>query len=124
MDKLIFYPNEKQKTAWLEGIAALCRIFWGPDADLCQAILGAYAEKMRGVLSAGEIDLMYEAVRLIPFELGVRFLTDHLEGDRYFQVSRPGDNLAKARIQLDLVADIERKEPAIRAIVRERFADD
>ena len=39
MDKLIFYPNEKQKTAWLEGIAALCRIFWGPDADLCQAIL-------------------------------------------------------------------------------------
>ncbi|MDE0419982.1 MAG: family 20 glycosylhydrolase [Gammaproteobacteria bacterium] len=36
------------------------------------------------------------------FMLSVRFLTDHLEGDVYFKVGRRGDNLARARSQLDL----------------------
>ena len=43
------------------------------------------------------------AIRLLPFELGLRFLTDHLEGDRYFRVTRHGDNLERARAQFDLV---------------------
>jgi hypothetical protein len=56
------------------------------------------------------VALLFAAIRLIPFELGLRFLTDHLQGDRWFRVSAPGQNLAKARIQFALVADIERKE--------------
>ncbi|MCG6862990.1 MAG: aminoglycoside phosphotransferase family protein, partial [Chromatiaceae bacterium] len=57
----------------------------------------------------------------IPFELGLRFLTDHLEGDRYFRVSERGQNLRKAKIQLDLVEDIEGKERDIRRIVAACF---
>lgn len=36
------------------------------------------------------------------FMLAVRFLTDHLEGDPYFKVAQHGDNLLRARSQLDL----------------------
>jgi hypothetical protein len=66
--------------------------------------------------------VLYDAIRLMPFELALRFLTDHLEGDRYFRVAHRGQNLHKARVQLSLLADIERKERAIRGLIAEAFA--
>lgn len=89
--------------------------------DLCRAILGAYAHETDGLLDAAEIELLYDAIRLIPFELALRFLTDHLEGDRYFRVTERGQNLHKAGIQLALVEDIETKEREIRDIVAACF---
>lgn len=91
------------------------------DLELCAAILGAYGEETRGLLGPGDVDVLYDSIRLLPFELALRFLTDHLEGDRYFRVAYRGQNLEKARAQLDLVADIESKGPAIRDIVADAF---
>ena len=51
----------------------------------------------------------------------MRFLTDHLAGDRYFRVRSRGENLAKAVTQFALTADIERQEGAIRALIAEAF---
>ena len=87
------------------------------DLSLCQNLLSAYAEHTRGLLNPKEIALIFDAIRLISFELGVRFLTDHLEGNRWFRVSKSGENLTKARIQFALTEDVERKESAIRAII-------
>jgi Ser/Thr protein kinase RdoA (MazF antagonist) len=92
------------------------------DVELCGAILAGYAEASSGLLSADELQLMTPAVRLIPLELGIRFLTDHLQGDRYFRVRYRGENLHKARRQLALVADIERQQGAIDAAVLDAFA--
>lgn len=50
-----------------------------------------------------EPDPLAEAPGYVAFMLGVRFLNDHLAGDRYFQVSRRGENLRRAREQFDLV---------------------
>ena len=93
------------------------------DLDLCAAILGAYAEQTRDFLGPGDVAALYESIRLLPFELALRFLTDHLEGDRYFRVSSHGQNLHKARIQLDLVADIEANEDVIRGLIAAAFPD-
>ncbi len=87
------------------------------DLAVAEPILHAYAEQTRAWLSAEEIALIPEAIRLMPFELGLRFLTDHLEGDRYFKVAEPGENLRKAGIQFALVTDIEGKAEDIRAMV-------
>lgn len=43
----------------------------------------------------------------VAFMLGVRFLTDHLLGDRYFRVSHAGENLSRARTQFELVRLLE-----------------
>lgn len=94
------------------------------DLDLCRAILGTYATETSGVLIEDEIELLFDAIRLLPFELGLRFLTDHLEGDRYFRVAAPGQNLSKARVQFALVADVEHKEREIRRIIAECFVTD
>jgi Ser/Thr protein kinase RdoA (MazF antagonist) len=91
------------------------------DLDICRDILGAYCGETRGLLTPAEIELIYDAVRLIPFELGLRFLTDHLEGDRYFKVREPGQNLRRALVQFALVEDVEGKEREIRGIVADGF---
>jgi Ser/Thr protein kinase RdoA (MazF antagonist) len=91
------------------------------DLDVFRDILGAYSAETRDLLTPAEIELVSDAVRLIPFELGLRFLTDHLEGDRYFKVGEPGQNLRRALVQFALVADIEGKEREIRRIVADGF---
>lgn len=87
------------------------------DLALCEAILSGYASETRDLMTADDVDLLYDAIRLLPFELGLRFLTDHLEGNRYFRVERPDQNLHKAHIQFALVAEIERQEREIRMLI-------
>ena len=91
------------------------------DLAVAEPILQAYAEQTRDWLSAEEIALIPEAIRLMPFELGLRFLTDHLEGDCYFKVAEPGENLRKAGVQFALVTDIEGKAEDIQAMVNRCF---
>ncbi len=92
------------------------------DLGVCRCLLAAFSEQTRGLLGPSEVESLYEAVWLVPFELGLRFLTDHLERDRYFRVREPGENLSKAQVQFALVRDIEQKEQNIRDIIRGAFA--
>ena len=50
-------------------------------------------------------------------ECGMRFLGDYINGDIYFKTDYPEHNLVRARTQLALVADIEKKFDAMKAIV-------
>ena len=77
------------------------------DLDLCRAILQGYLHETRGFLTGEELQLLPVAARLIPFELGLRFLTDHLNGDRYFKVAYRGHNLLRAATQFRLTESIE-----------------
>jgi len=61
-------------------------------------------------LSAREVEFMPWGAQVITFELGMRFLTDHLAGDCYFRTTRPGQNLDRARRQFRL---LERMEAAV-----------
>lgn len=91
------------------------------DLDLCKSILESYGSQTRAFLGTEEIDTLYDGLRIMPFELGLRFLTDHLEGDPYFRVTHRGQNLYKAQVQFALLADIESKEETIREIIRHAF---
>lgn len=86
------------------------------DLDLCRAILSGYAKEAGRLLTSNDRELLYDAVRLIAFELGLRFFSDYLEGDRYFTVRYPGHNLHRALVQFQLTANIEARERAIRAL--------
>jgi hypothetical protein len=68
-------------------------------------------------LTPHEKELLPFAGKLITFEIGLRFLTDWLEGDTYFKVKRPAHNLDRCRTQFKLVASIEEQLPAMRKIV-------
>jgi hypothetical protein len=51
------------------------------------------------------------------YEVGIRFLTDYLQGDIYFKIKRPSHNLDRARNQLCFVKRIETAVDAMSAIV-------
>jgi aminoglycoside phosphotransferase (APT) family kinase protein len=59
------------------------------------------------------------AGRVITYEIGLRFLTDHLRGDVYFKIKRPGHNLDRARNQFALVRSLEAQSGAFEKIVSE-----
>ena len=52
-------------------------------------------------------------------EVATRFLKDYLEGDVYFKTAYPEHNLIRARTQMKLVADMEKKMPEMERIVAE-----
>lgn len=87
------------------------------DLELCIAILRGYVDSARGFLTAPDFDFMYDAIRLLPFELGLRFLTDHLAGNVYFKIQTPGQNLHRARVQFQLTERIEQNEATIRRVI-------
>ncbi len=57
------------------------------------------------------------AGKLITFTIGLRFLTDHLAGDTYFRIHRPGHNLDRCRTQFKLVESIEQQEEVMQTFV-------
>ena len=56
-------------------------------------------------------------IRLIPLELGLRFLTDHLESDVYFRCDRPGHNLQRALVQFRLTEAVEQQFNVLEQLV-------
>ena len=66
-----------------------------------------------------ERETLPEGARLMTLECGMRFLTDYLQGDTYFHISRPEHNLDRARTQMTLVRDMENKWAEMKRILRE-----
>ncbi|MGB0776087.1 MAG: phosphotransferase enzyme family protein, partial [Akkermansiaceae bacterium] len=69
-------------------------------------------------LCEAEIEQLAFAGKLISLEIGIRFLTDYLEGDVYFKSHRDGHNLDRARTQLKLVQLLEENMPAMEEFVQ------
>lgn len=64
-----------------------------------------------------KISLVWGA-KLMTLECGMRFLTDYLEGDHYFHISRPDQNLDRARTQFTLVKGMEAQFDSMMDIVK------
>ena len=89
------------------------------DLERCKAVLSGYTEAAGGFLTARDFDFIFDAIRLIPFELGLRFYTDFLEGNIYFKVSGRDRNLERAKVQFQLVESVEQQEEGISAVIEE-----
>lgn len=87
------------------------------DLGRCRLLLAGYFTE-NPLPGEAQRALIFEAVSLITFELGVRFFTDHLRGNTYFRVAEDGENLARAVRQFRLVADIAAKEREIRGLIK------
>lgn len=80
----------------------------GVSVELFSAYARGYFDGA-GHISEGERDALVFGAKLMTYECGARFLTDWLCGDTYFKTSRPMHNLERARAQLALLEDMERR---------------
>jgi aminoglycoside phosphotransferase (APT) family kinase protein len=87
------------------------------DAALFRALVEGYVAGAGARLAPAERAELVFASELMTLVIGMRFLTDHLAGDVYFRIRRPGQNLDLARTQLALLADFEAQRDPLEAIV-------
>lgn len=87
------------------------------DPELLDAICRGFVAGAAPLLEAGEVASLVDGALLMTVENGVRFLADHLEGDRYFRVGRPDHNLDRARTQLALLRSLIEQEERVRTAV-------
>lgn len=77
--------------------------------ELFDSYAKGFLEGCGGRLTGQEIRMLPMGAKLMTLECGIRFLTDYLQGDTYFKIRKPEHNLDRARTQLKLVADMEKK---------------
>ena len=87
------------------------------DEDLATAFCKGYMREAGSFMTDADRAYLYDSIRLLPFELGLRFFQDYLAGDVYFKVRQPGQNLNRARVQFRLCEAIEARERSIRGIL-------
>ena len=89
------------------------------EPELCRAILAGYLSLARDFLTETDYAYLYDAIRLLAFELGLRFFTDYLAGNVYFKARHPEHNLVRALVQFKLTESIEAQAGTIRTIIRD-----
>ena len=87
-----------------------------PDASKASLSLPLFEAYTKGFLEGCGKDLTENEIRMLPWgaylmtlECGTRFLTDYLQGDTYFHITRENHNLDRCRTQFGLAADMEKK---------------
>ena len=87
------------------------------DPEIGAAILEGYLTQAHAFLTEADYEYLFDSIRLLAFELGIRFFTDHLAGNVYFKVKHPEHNLQRALVQFKLTESIEAHEADIRNII-------
>lgn len=77
--------------------------------ELYQLCLKGFLEGTGGRLTQEELEMLPMGAKIMTLECGMRFLTDYLQGDVYYQIHREKHNLDRCRTQFALVADMEKK---------------
>lgn len=84
------------------------------DPEIGSAILEGYLAEAQAFLTPVDYEHLFTSIRLLTFELGLRFFSDYLAGDVYFKVKYPEHNLQRAMVQFQLTRSIEAHEAEIR----------
>ena len=75
--------------------------------EFYEAIVNGYTDVLGGILSSSERKYIHAAGLLMIYMQALRFLSDYLNGDIYYQVIRPEQNLERARNQYSLLRNLE-----------------
>ena len=90
-------------------------VYFAPE--YAQYILQGYFSVAK-FLTQSDREYIYDAIRLLSFELGLRFFTDYLAGNVYFKADYPQHNLARALVQFKLTESIESQRSSLQKIIQ------
>jgi hypothetical protein len=90
------------------------------DMPVFDRYTDGYLQTAKDFLNPLEIEQLPFSAILMTLENGMRFLTDHLQGDVYFKIHRKDHNLDRCRTQFKLVQDMEEQYGEMMKIV-EKF---
>ena len=88
------------------------------DIALYEAYTRGFLQGAQGSLTPAELEYLPWGAKLMTLECGIRFLTDYLDGDNYFRIHYPEQNLDRCRTQFKLVKDMEEQFQAMHDVVQ------
>lgn len=102
-------------------LRSCCHVRDGNRFDLprCASILNGYLAEAGQFFQPADYAYLYTAILLIPFELGLRFFSDYLQGNLYFKVNNARENLDRALDQFALCANIERQQSELLRLIED-----
>jgi hypothetical protein len=89
------------------------------DMDLYKAYTKGYLEAAGKFLLKEENENLAFSARFMTYIIGLRFLTDHIDGDHYYRIHFENHNLQRARAQFRLLETMEDMAGEMERIVRE-----
>ncbi len=89
------------------------------DMDKTRAFTRGFIQETNGFLSNEELSRLPLGIKVLTCELAMRFLTDYIDGDLYFKVNSPDHNLVRARAQIALLKDVEKREADLQKMIEE-----
>jgi Ser/Thr protein kinase RdoA (MazF antagonist) len=90
----------------------------GFNMEIFQAFTRGYLESASTFLTPLEKDLLPYAVALFPYMQCVRFLTDYLNGDKYYKIKYPDHNLVRTKAQFKLLESVEAHDAEMKAFIK------
>ncbi len=87
------------------------------DLDLFEEYAKGFLKAVKDKFTKKEIDSLCLSCLVMSYECGMRFLTDFLEGDIYFKISRENHNLDRAKCQFALVEDMKNNYEKMQKII-------
>ncbi len=88
------------------------------DLEIFTAITKGFLSETRNILTQNEIDNLVSGSIVITMMIGMRFLTDYLNGDKYFKTSYNEQNLDRCRVQFKLINSMQENKDKMKEIVK------
>ena len=113
---------------WLFDFGDMVRTCCSPEAEdslntnnvrirpeIFAALAEGYLQGLAGVITAAERHSLLLGAKVMCLMIGIRFLADHLNGDKYFAIKREQHNLQRAQNQIRLYQDLIAQEQQLAA---------
>lgn len=91
------------------------------DLALFKEFTHGYASVAKDFITKNEIDSLLLGVKTITYEQAIRFLTDFLNGDRYYRVDYAEHNLVRTRVQLKFLQIILHRYDELASVIQQAF---
>jgi len=89
------------------------------NLPIYEAYTHGFIKSTRHTLTEVEMNNLAFSARFMTFIIGLRFLTDFVDGDPYFRTLYPEHNLDRAKVQFRLIEAMERNAERMHSIVLE-----
>ncbi|MCQ2792407.1 MAG: aminoglycoside phosphotransferase family protein [Bacilli bacterium] len=86
--------------------------------DLYKLFLKGFVETLGKNITKKEKETLAISSIIMTIECGMRFLTDYLNGDKYFHIKYSNHNLIRCRTQLKLVSEMEKNLAKMKSLVK------
>lgn len=85
--------------------------------DAFKAFTEGYLEQVSTIINTAERELLHKAPFLMTYLMGIRFLTDYLNGDVYYKTDFSEHNIVRSRVQKKLIESMEQHEDVMKMII-------